>query len=261
MANILLIDDDENLKDFLKKTLESCGHQFSCLDCAESGVDLVAAGEFDLVVVDEHLGGGMQGSEFLKVLRKKRLGIPAILITGHASGDLRQPMKQLGVHVVGKPLGGYDEFWKDLEPVLDEALAGEAEIIESIGHAVAVTLKAGKTNVTAYLRCLLYRELLTRVLAEANNDEEKARHILGVPPSDLLKEKLPEPSLRTRALMLIADRPDLTVDEIAEQVGCSKASLYRDEIIKAMLQRRKRGTYGGPSGYKTADGDLEAYDY
>jgi CheY-like chemotaxis protein len=221
-------------------------------------VDLVAAGKIDLVLVDQHLGG-MCGSDFLNVLRKKRLGIPAILITGHASGDLRQPMEQLGVHVVGKPAGGYNEFWKDLEPVLDLALKGESEIIESIRHAVDVTLKAGKTNVTAYLRSLLYTELLMRVHAVANKDPEKVRHILGVPPRDLWDEP-PEPSLRTKALILILDHPELTVEQIAKQVGWSKSGMHRDSIVKTVLRLKNRCNYRGPSRYITADGELQDSD-
>jgi FixJ family two-component response regulator len=256
MANILLIDDDKQLRQDLENALKSRGHQVRCLDRAEGGVDVLAVGEFDLVLVDERLPG-MPGSEFLKLLRKERLRIPAILITGQAIGALCQSMKDLGVHVVGKPRGGNDEFWKDLEPVLDEALAGETEIIESIGRAVAVTLRAGKTNVTAYLRNLLYQELRTRVRAEAKDDEEKAMHILGVPLGDL--EELPELSLQTRALMLIFERPELTVAQYVKQLRCPRIKLYRDEKIKAALQSRNGG-YRGPRGYKTADGDLEAYD-
>jgi excisionase family DNA binding protein len=262
MAKILLIDDDADLRRFLQGALEQRGHQVWCLERAEVGVDVLAAGEFDLVLVDEHMDG-MSGSDFLKVLRKKGLGMPAILMTGLAKGTLVQAMKELDALVVGKPAGGYDEFWKDLEPVLDVALQGEAEILACIGRAVAVSLKAGKTNLVPYLRSLLDGELSRQVLTQVNDNRKEAARILGVPLVQLMEEKPAKAtalSFQTEALVLIANHPELTVDEIAEQLGCSRSTLYRDRIIKGAIRARNAGNYRGPSGYKTADGDVEAYD-
>jgi DNA-binding NtrC family response regulator len=262
MAKILLIDDDADLRQFLQDALEQRGHEIWCLERAEDGAAVLAKGEFDLVLVDEHMPG-LSGSEFLNVLRKKGLGIPAILMTGRAKGTLIQPMKELDAFVVGKPAGGNDEFWKELEPVLDVALQGEAEIRASVGRAVNVALKAGKTNLVPYLRRLLDRDLLTQALAEANGNPEEAARILGVPLAQLMEEKPPKASalsFQTEALLLIANHPELTVDEIAERLGCSRSKLYRDLYLTRAIKGRKSGNYRPPRGHKTADGDVEAFD-
>src|SRR5450759_455076 len=138
MAKILLIDDDADLRRFLQSALEQLGHEVRCLARAEGGVDVLATREFDLVLVDQFMPG-LLGSDFLKVLRKNRLALPAILMTGLAKGQLTEDMKKEDALVVGEPAGGYDEFWADLEPVLDRALQGEAEITTSLGHAVLVS--------------------------------------------------------------------------------------------------------------------------
>src|SRR5438552_18898206 len=130
MAKILLIDDDAELRRFLQSALEERGHAVRCLERAEGGMDLLDTGEFDLVLVDENMPG-LSGSEFLKVLRKKGLGIPAILMTGYAKGKLSEALKKLDVVVVSKPAGGYEEVWKELEEHLGNALQGEAEILSS----------------------------------------------------------------------------------------------------------------------------------
>src|SRR5438477_12807494 len=100
MAKILLIDDDADLRRFLQDALERRGHELACLERAEGGADVLATGEFDLVLVDEHLPG-MTGSEFLRALRKHALGIPAILMTGYAKGDIIKAVKKLDAFVVG----------------------------------------------------------------------------------------------------------------------------------------------------------------
>jgi transcriptional regulator of acetoin/glycerol metabolism len=165
--------------------------------------------------------------------------------------------------VVGKPAGGHDEFWKDLELVLDVALQRDAEILAAINQAVNVALKAGKTSLVPNLRRLLERELLTRVLAEVNGNSDEATRILGVSPTELLEEKSAKASplsFRTEALVLIANHPELTADEIAVRLGCSRSTLYRDKLIKGALKIRGGGHHRPPSGTRSADGDMEAFE-
>ena len=236
MAKILLIDDDPKLRLFLEDTLDRSGHQVRCLERAEDGVDILGTGEFDLVLVDENMPG-IRGSEFLKVLRKKSIDIPAILMTGLARRKLSEDLKKLNVLVVGKPAAGYDEFWKELEPVLGEALQGEAEIVAAIERAVNIALKAGKTKLHSYLQMLLDRVLLIQVSTEVSGNPEDAARILGVPLAQLM-EKKSTISFQTEALMVIANHRDLTVDGIAEKLGCSRHKLYRDPILKRALKLR-----------------------
>ena len=262
MAKILLIDDDADMRHFLQGVLEERGQQVACLDRAEPGVALLAAtGEFDLVLVDENMPG-LSGSEFLKVLRKKGILIPAILMTGYAKTKLIEAVKPLDVIVVSKPAGGYDEFWKELELPLADALQGEAEITTNLGNAVSVALKVGKTDLVPYLRRLLDRELLTRVLAATRGNLKDAKRILGFPVAQLTQEKPAKTSalsFRTEALVFIANHPDLTVDEIAEQLGCSRSRLYNNKFINWALKSRTTADSRPPRGYKT-ESDVEAID-
>ncbi len=267
MAKILLIDDEADLRQFLQEGLEKRGHQVSCLERADGGLDLLNTGEFDLVLVDENMPG-LPGSEFLKLLRKKGRSIPAILMTGLAKGPFLQAMKKLDVLVVGKPLGGADEFLKELDPFLADALKGEAEILSSFGRAIDAALRAGKTNLAPRLRKLLDEELLLRALNEANGNREEAARILGVSLDELTKEDPLKSgskskdrfSFQVKAILLIYNNPNWTVAEIAQKLSCSKAKLYRDPRINRALQERNSGNYRPHSGYKTADGDVEAVD-
>jgi DNA-binding NtrC family response regulator len=267
MAKILLIDDDLELRRFLQEALERCGHAVACLDRAEGGDDVLATGEFDLLLIDEHMPG-LAGSEFLKSIRDRGLGIPAILMTGYAKGEIVQAVKKLDACVVGKPMGGYDEFWKELQPLLAEALRGEAEIVASLRRAIDVALKLGKTNLAPRLRNQFDQELLARALAVADGDQAEAARIVGVPLAQLMSEtsapagaksKARVLSFQAEALLLIHNHPDWTAAEIAERLGCSKAKLYRIPIVNRALKGRNAG-HRPPSGFKNADGDIEAYE-
>lgn len=268
MAKILLIDDDADLRQFLQDALELRGHQVRCLERADGGVDVLATGAFDLVLVDENMPG-LSGSEFLRVLRKKGLGIPAILMTGYAKGKLSEALKKLDAVVVSKPAGGYDEFWKELEEHLDDALQGESEINSAFDRAIDAALRAGKINLVPRLRKLLDQKLFTRALNEANGNHQEAARILGVSLDELMEEdplksgstsKARSLSLLAEALILINNHPEWTAVEYAQKLGCSKAKLYKNPIINRALKDRNAGRNRPPSGYKDADGDVEAFD-
>ena len=50
MARILVIDDDETLRDRLSRLLTEAGHETACAENGEMGLRLLAASAFDLIV-------------------------------------------------------------------------------------------------------------------------------------------------------------------------------------------------------------------
>lgn len=193
MAEILLIDDDDALRGYLQTALTECGHQVQCLNKANDAMDVLARGDFELIVVDEVMPG-MHGSDLLKLLRQQRNDIPVILMTGLGTYGLVDPMKELGALVVPKPAAGSAELMKDLALAVNESLKGEAEIAELISRTVKLALKRGKT--APYLRWLLDCELRVQVSAALNHDAEKIKKFLDEP-----KEGEP----RENAIQLHAD--------------------------------------------------------
>jgi ActR/RegA family two-component response regulator len=167
MDEILLIDNEDDLLTFLKSALTARGYGVRCLNRADQAFEILANEEVDLVVVDECLEGGPNGSEFLKKLRDQGNDIPAILMTGLGTRALMGPMKQLGAVVVPKPAAGSDELLKDLVPAIAETLKGEAELVELINRTVKLALKVGKT--ASNLHYLLDWELCGQI----SNDPTK----------------------------------------------------------------------------------------
>src|SRR5947209_462839 len=129
MANILLIDDDADLTRFLQINLEQSGHRVTCLERAESGPDTLSGGDFDLVLLDNKMPG-MSGIDFLAALQQRGLGIPVILMTGHATTNTAIQAMNLGAFdYIIKPLELAD-LVGELEPLIDKALElGRPELV------------------------------------------------------------------------------------------------------------------------------------
>jgi DNA-binding NtrC family response regulator len=138
MARILLIDDDGDLCHLIQITLQEHGHAVHCLERAEGGPDLVAAGGFDVVLVDQKMPG-MSGIEFMEALRRRGVRVPVVFMTGHGSPDLViEAYKLRAVAYVTKAL--------DIDRLSDELLAGINKALKTsrvINDPVAMPAETG----------------------------------------------------------------------------------------------------------------------
>jgi DNA-binding NtrC family response regulator len=267
LAKILLIDDDADLRTFLLETLQQRGHQVWCLESAEEGLDVLADAKVDLVLTDVNMPR-LSGIEFLKHLRKKQgVDLPVILMTGFAPSPIVQEVENLNALVVSKPMGGNSEFWKELEPKLEQALKGgpEAEIRAFLGRAFDVAFQQRQKDVARYLEEMLYSALLGKSMIQAGGNQKEAERILGIRLEELREKADASPEARhhrfvMRALTLIAKHPEWTVADYAAELDCSRARLYNDPIINGAIQRKKGSGRKLRSGFKDGDGNLEAID-
>jgi CheY-like chemotaxis protein len=81
MAHILLIDDDDLLRDTLAQMLQLDGHQVSEAADGQQGLDRHATGRFDLVITDV-LMPRVDGAKVIASLRQRDPGLPIIAISG-----------------------------------------------------------------------------------------------------------------------------------------------------------------------------------
>jgi DNA-binding NtrC family response regulator len=82
VASILLIDDDDALRDYLEKELTARGHEVVALDSAEEGIDRLTGDQdrFDVIVLD-YMMPRLNGLEFLAHIRSKEIQVPVVLMT------------------------------------------------------------------------------------------------------------------------------------------------------------------------------------
>lgn len=85
-ANILIVDDDPDLREALGDRLEFWGHRVSMAPDGESALVQCAQQSFDLILMDISMPG-MDGLTALKKLKDRGDETPVVMITAHGSLD------------------------------------------------------------------------------------------------------------------------------------------------------------------------------
>ena len=104
MATILVVDDDESIRDLLRMHLSAAGYEVHVAGDAIAAGYLVLRSPPDLIISDVHMPH-MDGFEFIAALKADSTlpKIPVIFLTSQDEGDDRG--KQLGaVGYVTKPV-------------------------------------------------------------------------------------------------------------------------------------------------------------
>ena len=100
---ILLIDDDEWIRDSMSLFFESEGCSLRALETAEEGLVELKRQSYDIIIVDYRLPG-MDGLEFLKRINEPQPDALKILITAYGSKDVFLKAEETGVNdFIDKP--------------------------------------------------------------------------------------------------------------------------------------------------------------
>ena len=116
-TTVLVIDDDPAVRNSLKFALEVEGF---AVRTYHAGADLLRESELPAdgcLVVDYKLPE-MNGLDLLVELRKRKIELPAILITTHPSGEVRRRAALAGVILIEKPLLN-DTLFQGIRAALD----------------------------------------------------------------------------------------------------------------------------------------------
>jgi CheY-like chemotaxis protein len=105
---IMLVDDDEWIRDSLSLFFEAEGCNLLTLETAEEGIEAVKQQAFDIVISDYKLPG-MDGLEFLRRVKEKQPNAFEILITAYANREICEEAKMVGVQdIIPKPFTSED---------------------------------------------------------------------------------------------------------------------------------------------------------
>jgi two-component system response regulator PilR (NtrC family) len=86
MAKILIVDDDQGMREFMEIMLLKEGYDVTSIGEPLKAVDLCRKSDFDLIITDLKMPK-INGIEFLKIIKDQRPDAIVILITAYASGE------------------------------------------------------------------------------------------------------------------------------------------------------------------------------
>lgn len=69
MARILIVDDEEPIRDLIREVLSTEKHEFLLAEDGAVGLELLRKKGADLAIVDRNMPGGMSGIEMVKLIR------------------------------------------------------------------------------------------------------------------------------------------------------------------------------------------------
>jgi len=138
MARILVVDDDQGMRDYLEIMLSREGYDVNTVPGGKEALTLCRKRKFDLVITDLKMPG-MDGVDLLKSLKEVSPETMTILITGYASGETA---------VAAMKEGAYDYLEKNFEPDNLKRLVKDALSKKGVGEEDAQFMKDVKNSVS-----------------------------------------------------------------------------------------------------------------
>ncbi len=104
MINLLIVDDERDIRDTLSDAFVAFGHQVTTAENGLEALEMFKNGDFDAALIDVELPG-MNGFELTAEIKNLEQNFPIVLITGYA--HLYRPQDVLSLDVeafLRKPL-------------------------------------------------------------------------------------------------------------------------------------------------------------
>ncbi len=96
MARILVVDDEESVRELLCTVLSRKGHEVFLADGGQKGLDLFEKRHPQLTILDLHMPE-LHGIEVLRRIRSLDPHTPVIILTGYSTVEAESVARMLGV--------------------------------------------------------------------------------------------------------------------------------------------------------------------
>ena len=104
MSNVLLIDDDPEIRFGLSRVIRRCGHSVIEASSGELGLEQLKNHPIDLVFCDLQFPSGMSGEDILNAIISTHSDIQVVMMSCAMDYDVREKMEQIGAaECVQKP--------------------------------------------------------------------------------------------------------------------------------------------------------------
>jgi two-component system response regulator AtoC len=259
---ILVADDEPNMRKVIKAMLEHDGYDVHTADDGTTALDILAEHHVDIVITDLKMPK-IDGMTLLRRVMREYAGVPVIMITAHGTVDTAVEALKLGAFdYIAKPFERRDmreivakaarmQELSRTEPSLDRARTGRFGIIgqsDSMGEIFEVIERVADTPSTILItgESGTGKELIVRALHERSSRRDAPYirvHCAAIPPT-LIESELfgyekgaftgAEASKPGR--FELADRGTLFLDEIGEVSLETQVKLLR-AIQEGELER------------------------
>jgi CheY-like chemotaxis protein len=130
MSRILLIDDDEAVREATEMLLDAKGFDVVAVADGRQGVEAITQGSFDVAIVDLFMPG-MDGLQTTRALRQQDPKLSVIAVSGFMMGDRLLEMPNFDA--MAAEAGAFVTLYKPFRPdallqAIDTALNGPAPI-------------------------------------------------------------------------------------------------------------------------------------
>ena len=120
---IIVVDDEEVMRDSLWGYLTVKGHQCQVAKSGEAALALIEKDEADVVITDFNMPN-MNGVDLLKILRNKHPKVKVVLLTGFADVENAIDAVNLGAYGFYRKSKDIFKFTKMINQIEKESLAG-----------------------------------------------------------------------------------------------------------------------------------------
>jgi len=217
VGRILIVDDEQSMREFLAICLRRAGHEVRAVNNAELAIDQLRAQPFDIVVSDLKMPGGLDGLGLLDAIKSGTIGSPpvdceVILVTAFATTETALAAMKRGAYdyltkpfhvdeinaVIGRALEKRALVAENL--ALKDQVAGRVRLAQLLGKSKAMQkvfeliakIHSTKTNVLITGESGTGKELVARALHTEGSRAKQAFVAVncGAIPEELMESEL-----------------------------------------------------------------------
>ena len=263
MGRVLVVDDEQSMREFLTICLRRAGHEVQVADSGVAAIAALRASPVDVVVSDLRMPGELDGLGLLHAIKKAAFDCDVVMVTAYATADTAIAAMKQGAYdyltkpfkideisaVIGRAMEKRQLVAENL--ALREQVAGRVRLARLLGKSRAMQqvfaligkIHSTRTSVLVTGESGTGKELVARALHSEGN-RQKAAFIAvncGAIPEELMESELfghkkgsfTGAVADKRGLFQEADGGTLFLDEIGElSLG------LQVKLLRALQERR-----------------------
>ncbi|MDQ6984062.1 MAG: sigma-54 dependent transcriptional regulator [Ghiorsea sp.] len=128
MADILLVEDETNVREILTLSIHSFGHEVIACASSDEAESCMLSQQFDLIITDLRMQGYDAGLDVLRMAKEKQPQASTLLLTAYASSETAvEAMRQGAFDYITKPVSR-----TELGEVIERALSSSADALTNL---------------------------------------------------------------------------------------------------------------------------------